>query len=275
MSFRVITICQEKETNAKLLANVVAGISGTQATHVQTVHVMPSGFDHLAMSPYVQAVPLTELYDTFREIAKKIKTACSYHQKQQPVNIIWNWYEYEGYSLGDFRPYIEHGMASDLIVCAKPPDVRLGSSLPKALVTESATPVLVIPENYNSDKRFERISVAWNETPEAARAIRDALPLLKQAELVVVVNISKKIDKSSMKGVDISSYLTEHDIKIEIDHQQTGGDIGKDILEHVTKNYMDLLVMGGYGHSSLYNMAFGAATPHILKELSCPVFFSQ
>jgi len=275
MSYRVMTVCLEKEKNASLLTNVVATLSDNRPTHVQTVHVMPSGTDYISMSPYVQAVPLAKLYDLYEEICAKIKSSYQECQKQYPDSITWDWHDYQGFSLGDYTPYIQHAMVSDLVVCCKPPELSIGSTLPKLLVNEASTPVLVVPEDMDPATSFKRITLAWNETPEAAHAIRDALPLLKQAELVVVVNVKKKEDKSSMAGADIGRYLGEHNIPVEIDHVASADNIGSTIMKHVNDNFMDLLVMGGFGHSSLYNMAFGAATPQVLKELPCPVFLSH
>jgi len=184
MSYRVMTICLEKQENAKLLTDAAAFVVGEQNCSVQTVHVLPSGLDYLQVSPYVQAIPLTKLYDRYIEVAEQIKAEYMTCQQAHPSNISWNWYQYEGTSLIDFTAYTRHAMVSDLVVCAKPPNLGLASALPRALVTESEVPVLVIPEEYGPKYRFERISVAWNESAASARAIRDALPLLKQAELV-------------------------------------------------------------------------------------------
>ena len=275
MSYRVMTLCLEKEKNVNLITTIAATLSGNQPTHIQAVHVMPSGADYITMSPYVQAVPLAQLYDRYQEISEQIKANYLGCQAQHADSITWDWTDYEGFSLGDYTPYIQHAMVSDLAICSKPAELSLGSALPKLLVNEASAPVLVLPEDLDPATRFERITLAWNETPEAAQAIRDALPLLKQAELVVVVNVARKEKTGTIAGADIGRYLGEHDIRVEIDHVTSADAIGSTLMKHADTNYMDLLVMGGFGHSSLYNMAFGAATPAILKELSCPVFLSR
>lgn len=275
MSFRVITICLEDQESAQSLTTVASGIAGTRPTHIQTVHVLPAGYDYVAVSPYAQGVALTQLYDRYREIAADIKQSFLDCQQQFPESISWNWHEYDGVTLSDFEPYVNHAMVSDLVICSKLPTVSMGSALPRTLVRESATPVLVVPEGESVSAPFKRISIAWNATPESARAIRDALPLLKEADEVLVLNVTRSESPDNVPGADIARYLGEHDIRVRIDFESASSDIGKKLLDHVTTNRSDLLVMGGFGHSSLYNLVLGAATPWVLKELPCPVFMSH
>lgn len=275
MSFKVFTICLEKKSNAKLLTDLVATLAGNQRSHAQAVHVLPSGMEYIPLSPYYHGAPLVNLYEEYLKIAAEIKQNYESCQKSHADSITWSWHEYRGHSLIDYTHYFRHAIASDLVVCAKPANISIGSDLPRNIINESEVPVLVVPETYTVENSFENVMIAWNETPEAASAIRDALPILKQAKQVVLLNVSSRIGDSEVKGTDMARYLGEHEISIEIDHRESKGDVGHTILKHVSDNYMDLLVMGGYGHSKLYNMTFGAATPQILKELSCPVFLSK
>jgi len=275
MSYRVITLCLEKQENAKMLTDVAGLIIGEQQCRVQTVHVLPSGLEYFRVSPYVQAIPLTFQNDQYLQIAAQIKSEYIKCQQAHPVRISWDWFQHEGLTPDDFTAYTRHAMVSDLVICAKPKFLGLASALPRALLTESAVPVLVIPDSYTPDYPFKRISIAWNETAESARAIRDALPLLKQAEVVVLVNFSDKQNDAIIKGSDVARYLGEHGINVDVNLKPLQGDIGSMILDHVSDNLIDLLVMGGFGHSSLYNLVFGAATPQVLNELDCPVLLSK
>jgi len=275
MSYRVITVCLEKQENAKLLTDAVAFLAGERGCSVQTVHVLPLGLDYFQYSPYAQAIPLTKPNDCYQDIAAQIESEYLSCQRAHPGNISWQWYQYEGVTPDDFAAYTRHAMVSDLVICAKPPNLGLASALPRALVTESEVPVLVIPDACELNYRFERISVAWNESAESARAIRDALPLLKQANRVEIVNFSNRKNDAIIKGADVARYLGEHNINVEVELMPLKGGIGHKILDHVSNNMMDLLVMGGFGHSGLYNLVFGSATTQVLNELDCPVLLSK
>ena len=58
------------------------------------------------------------------------------------------------------------------------------------LLMRVGRPVLVAPTAV-SNLKLERAVVGWKETPEARRAVLDALPLLKEAASVAVVEIGR------------------------------------------------------------------------------------
>lgn len=51
--------------------------------------------------------------------------------------------------------------------------------------------------------------------------------------------------------------------------------VGDSILSAIADNGIDLLVMGGYGHSRLRELAFGGATKSIMQSMTCPVMTSH
>src|SRR3974390_239122 len=60
---------------------------------------------------------------------------------------------------------------------------------PGSIILAAGRPVLTVPEEIN---RFEpsRILIAWKDTREARRAVRAALPFLKQAEDVAIAVVN-------------------------------------------------------------------------------------
>src|SRR5262249_44560338 len=120
----------------------------------------------------------------------------------------------------------------------------------------------------------ERVLVAWAHSREATRAVHDALPLLKLAKSVTVMEVNPEPDH--LGGADIALHLTRHGVKAEV-ASTTSGDInnGDAILSRAADLTADLLVMGGYGHSRLREFAFGGVTRHILEHMTLPVLMSH
>ena len=59
---------------------------------------------------------------------------------------------------------------------------------PKDLVMQAGRPLLVVPDGVNwLDLRS--VLVAWKDTPEARRAVADALPMLRKAKDVTIAEI--------------------------------------------------------------------------------------
>ena len=59
---------------------------------------------------------------------------------------------------------------------------------PASLLLGVGRPVLLVPPDVNSID-ITKVVVAWKDTREAQRAVRDALPLLQQAEMIVLTGI--------------------------------------------------------------------------------------
>jgi len=156
---------------------------------------------------------------------------------------------------------------------------NLSEGLADHLVIEGGAPCLVIPYIGTRTTLGKRILLAWNESRESARALKDALPFLSQAEFVEVLFIKPKshdpVHTETQEKV-VSSYLADHGVNARVslnidDHL----DPGNVILAQASENNIDLVVMGAYGHSRLREMVLGGATHHLLKEMTVPVFMSH
>ena len=177
---------------------------------------------------------------------------------------------------------IDHGLTVDLIVAAQPDPKGAASNqldAPERLVIESGRPVLLVPHAGRQTTPAKRVVVAWNGRREAARAVFDAMPLLQQADEVIVlwVNPQKEGDAAGdLPGVDICRALARHGVKCSATQNiRPSADVGNTLLAAVKAQGGDLLVMGCYGHSRLREFVFGGATRHVLKHMDVPVLMSH
>jgi len=119
------------------------------------------------------------------------------------------------------------------------------------------------------------IAVAWKETPEAARAVTAATPLLAQAQKIVVLcSQEAHLDAPASKqsGQMLVDQLRWRGLQA---HAQTVAVAGQTpaqaILAAATEAGANLLVMGAYGHSRARELVFGGVTRHVLKGAPIPV----
>jgi nucleotide-binding universal stress UspA family protein len=123
------------------------------------------------------------------------------------------------------------------------------------------------------------VVVGWDASREAARAVRDALPLLTQAKVVEVVSVNPRpadLGHGDVPGADIALYLARHGVNVEVQRIETRElDVGNALLSHVASEAADLLVMGGYGHARLREIMLGGATRTILHDMTVPVLMSH
>lgn len=145
-------------------------------------------------------------------------------------------------------------------------------------VLASGRPVLLIPSAGEFPTIGNRVLVAWDAGREAARAVTDALPFLRRATKVTVlaVNPDSTGGHGERPGADIALFLARHGVRVEAAESHAGDvDVGAWMLSRAFDLEADLIVMGGYGHSRVREMAFGGVTRTILGEMTVPVLMSH
>jgi nucleotide-binding universal stress UspA family protein len=148
----------------------------------------------------------------------------------------------------------------------------------EATLFDSARPLIVVPYIQKSGLKFDRIVCCWDSSRAATRAINDALPLLKKAQVVelFIVSNEKTSGEREIRGVEIGNHLARHGIKVEVEMVPAVDiDVADAILSHVSDCSASMIVMGGYGHSRLREFVLGGATREILSTMTVPVFMSH
>ncbi|MDK4718833.1 universal stress protein [Rhizobium sp. CNPSo 3968] len=142
------------------------------------------------------------------------------------------------------------------------------------VLLSAARPVL-IPSPTMNDLVARTIVVAWKDTGQARRAITDALPLLRQAEDVVLLTV-RETDHDNDTAEDVVHYLIRHNVRARglIEPPRLGGS-GEAIIDIAAKLQADLVVAGGYGHSRIRERIFGGVTEHLLRHCTQHLFLSN
>jgi len=174
-----------------------------------------------------------------------------------------------------------HAKYADLVVAGQPDPG--GDGLPAwfahRLVMSIGRPVLYVPFAGRFEDCGKRVLVPWNASREAARAVKDALPLLRAAEETEVVTFEPEkvfLDDDALPDPDMGAYLARHGAKVTLANQPTSiDDVGALILSRAADNAADLIVMGAYGHSRLREMVLGGATREIFKSMTVPTLMSH
>ncbi|MEQ9260353.1 MAG: universal stress protein [Roseovarius sp.] len=148
----------------------------------------------------------------------------------------------------------------------------------EAVLFEGGVPVLTVPTGAKLPVTPSRIVLGWNESQEALRAARAALPLLQAADTVHVAVIDPPTHGPSRSdpGGLLSQYLARHGVSVEIDVLSKTLPKVSDVLQrHALDADADLLVMGAYGHSRFREAIFGGATREMLESAKIPLFLAH
>ncbi len=178
--------------------------------------------------------------------------------------------------------FARHARHADLALVGQPDPER--DAADQMLVVEAAflhsgRPALIIPYIGARPLPPRVVSCCWDGSREAARAIHDALPLLLSAEkvFVVVVDAERLGNRvGPIAGADMAAHLAHHGLDVEVRELESGGlEVADVLLSHLADESVDLVVMGGYGHSRLREMVFGGVTRKMLAHMTAPVLMSH
>jgi nucleotide-binding universal stress UspA family protein len=141
----------------------------------------------------------------------------------------------------------------------------------------SGRPTLFVPAIHRGPASLDRILLCWNGDRWAARAAADALPLMKLASGVDVLQIELGGNgASNAPAGEIVRHLQRHGIKSALHvFGPEDRDIGAAILSFAADCGTRLIVMGGYGHSRAREFLFGGTTREVLKSMTVPVLMSH
>jgi len=177
------------------------------------------------------------------------------------------WYERVG-SPDRIMPIV--GPMADLLVVSRPAEKggRLARLFMMEAVLESCRPVLLVPQRATRQPG-RNIVIAWNQSPEASRAVAACMAMLEAADAVTIVAAG---DERAVgpKSSHLVRYLRHHGV--QADEVKTRGRKPAAELERVYREAgADLLLMGAYSRHRLREQIFGGVTEHMLHKSSLSV----
>jgi nucleotide-binding universal stress UspA family protein len=175
---------------------------------------------------------------------------------------------------------VEASRGADLIVeggAAEPTRGTLYLADAARVIVTSGRPVLFAPPGgaYCSARQ---ILVAWKDTREARRALADALPFLKRAEDVVVLELCQTADTDGAehRTREVAEFLARHGIDARAEAEPCDDrDVFEKLEDRAERLGADLVVAGAYGHTRLGEWVFGGVTRALLRQSERFVIFSH
>jgi nucleotide-binding universal stress UspA family protein len=133
------------------------------------------------------------------------------------------------------------------------------------LVMQAGRPVLVVPTGVKA-LSLERMLVAWKDVRESRRAIADALPLLKAAAHVAIVEIAvdDRLALARKHLGEVVAWLARHGVDAEPIASLSKGADADQLAALAAEQRADVIVAGAYGHSRLREWVLGGVTRDLL-----------
>jgi nucleotide-binding universal stress UspA family protein len=161
-------------------------------------------------------------------------------------------------------------------------DVVDGDSLSELLgevLIACRLPSLILPSDWERDASFPCVLVAWDGSVEATRTIHAALPLLQDAQRVVLLDGGRPRRPDSecyLPHFEPFVYMARHGVEaapmcVGVSSRTAGAAL----LKKAEEVGADLIVMGAFGHSRLRESVIGGATRYMLEHSRIPIFLQH
>ncbi|HKU85268.1 MAG TPA: universal stress protein [Casimicrobiaceae bacterium] len=175
---------------------------------------------------------------------------------------------------------VAHARCADLTVVGQPVgDGGFLRRLAEQVLLGSGGPVLFVPRATAVATPGRNVVVAWDGGREAARAVRDALPLLVAAQRVTVFTATEgaeAADAMVQSQHRLGAWLQAHAVHAQIKRADgSGRDAAERLLSQASDAEADLIVMGGYAHPRAREYVLGGATRTMLEAMTVPVLMSH
>jgi nucleotide-binding universal stress UspA family protein len=262
-------------------------LAKTFASHVAALFIRP---DPAEVIPYlgdgISASVVQEVIDTSREAAKGASAAAqsAFLHAAKEAGITTDEAARSAGIGGSFATrqgviddvVAEEARLSDLVLFDCPAETQemgLRAALESALVN-GRKPVLLVPRSVAAIAGA-KIAIGWDGGAAAAHAISASIPLLKRAESIEILNISSgPIDTVQLDR--LRDYLALHGLQA-VEHGINPGSQGTAVtlIDAAERTGAGLLVMGGYEHSRLREIALGGVTRHIIAHATMPVLLAH
>jgi nucleotide-binding universal stress UspA family protein len=178
-----------------------------------------------------------------------------------------------------------HARHADLLVLGQhdreDPAAQTANEFVTDLVMTAARPAIVVPHSGAFPEFAQNILIAWDGSREAARAVSDALPLLRRARCVsievVAARHGAKREHAEEETIVAAAWLDLHGVSASFHECPRDAEVvtGAALLSRASDLHADLLVAGAYAHSRINERILGGVTRTLLEAMTIPVLMSH
>ncbi len=269
MKLVLLHVNNDSGQEARLLA-ALAIVRQHQA-QLTCVQVTPIS-DFVMTDPFGGSYAVTTLFETLEKQAAEMRATIETRLAKEGIQ--WDWSIHDGDVAGTI---VRRSQLSDLIILSQAEDARGTRGHSLSLVADVAvharTPVFAVPATGRAFEPGGVALVAWNGSPEAAHAVRAALPMLKLAGAVHVITFDEQMD---FPLDDLQRYLTARGVLADYaEHPLGGKPVGEALCLAAMQHNAAYIVMGAYGHSRFREAVLGGVSGHMLAHSTVPLLLAH
>lgn len=281
MSYKTIVTVLDNPDNTQIAADFAAAFAREHDAHIVGLHAeVVSTVPLVAPMEIPDPVAVQALQDVAHTQAVEIERL--FRSKMEGTGLSYEWHSFASTVGYGTEPLIESSRSADLLVAVQPDPSKYSDTQVdvETFLFDSGRPVLLIPYILKEPKPLRRVLIAWNGSKEVARATFDALPFLKAADSVEILSVStseKETHPSKESGIQVAAALTRHGVRATFETASCADkSTPSQVIENrLADNSIDLLVMGAYTHSWLWQMIFGGTTRTLLQSMTAMTLLAR
>jgi len=275
MSYKTILVHLDGDARNAETLQLACNLAGRFQAHLAAVYALEQPLFAAAMDPGAAAA-LT--FQVELDLQMQAKAQAMVKAAEQRSGLTIEWRAVSGNAVNNV---ILHARHADLLVMTQEDRAQklgIDPSFGASVVVGAGRPVLMVPYAGEFKSCGASVLIAWSGTRESARAVADALPLMKKAREINIVSFNPKGDSGwgDIPGADIGLWLTRHGVRVNVRQQKSDDvDVGNQILSLASDLSSDLIVMGAYGHSRTFQFVLGGVTRTLFESMTVPVLMSH
>jgi nucleotide-binding universal stress UspA family protein len=138
--------------------------------------------------------------------------------------------------------------------------------------------IVIFPHSVKTVSHPQSIVVAWNQSVEASRAVRHAMPMLMKAREVTVLLVDPDLRQAgddARPGDEIVIHLRRHDVNAKLARVASSHmGVAAAIEAELDSREVRMVVMGGYGKNAFADWLMGSVAREFLEKAEIPILMA-
>ena len=166
---------------------------------------------------------------------------------------------------------VKHARAADVLIVGRDSANASGwrAPIPSDLAMQAGRSILIVPPNPARPVAGAPVLLAWTDSRESRLAAVAAIPLLREAESVRVLELCdpEDVDGARLRTADVAAWLRRHGVNAEPDARAYDDRAsGRRLLDCATEMKAGAIVSGAWGHARMRQWIFGGVTQTLITE---------
>lgn len=279
MTIKTILACLTNEATSEGLMNAACILARTHDAHLIGLHTLQTMTVYPGIAVHIPDSVFEQFNASQMSQAKAIKAI--FEKQTKPENFVAEWRLQKNNSTKAFDRIIDSARIADLIIIPNEnPDLERSDqhNLQEEIIRDSGRPVLVVPHGFDADTIGTSTLVGWNDTKQATRAAHDALTVMREDAVAHILRVHGDDDDLTHDATltEMAAAFARHGVDTSIGHRSWQRHAVSEIFEREAfERGCDLMAVGAFGHSRIYDAIHGAATRELLRHTKRPVLFSR